>query len=132
LTIKILGNQWYWSYDYSRFKNIQFDSFIKPTRDINIGEFRLLETDNSVIIPFNTNVLCLLRSNDVIHSWAIPRLNLKYDANPGRLNSFFLYRKYPGIYYGQCSEICGANHSFIPIKLEVCNSLIFKNWVISF
>ena len=132
LTLKIIGNQWYWRYEYSRFKNIQFDSFIIPYNELKLGDFRLLEVDNSLVLPFDTNILCLVTSNDVIHRWSLPSINIKIDANPGRLNSFFLYRKLPGIFYGQCSEICGANHSFIPIKLEICNSLIFKNWIIIF
>lgn len=132
ITLKIIGNQWFWSYEYSRFNNIQFDSFIIPYSNLNIGDFRLLEVDNSVVLPYINNILCLITSNDVIHRWSIPSLNIKIDANPGRLNSFLLKRKLPGIFYGQCSEICGANHSFIPIKIEVCNSIIFKHWIISF
>lgn len=132
LRIKILGNQWYWSYDYANFKDLCFDSFIKPYNNLSIGDFRLLETDNSTVLPFKRNILALVSSNDVIHSWAIPSLNIKNDANPGRLNSFFIFSKFPGIFFGQCSEICGANHSFIPIKLEIVSPLIFKNWRIIF
>ena len=132
LTLKIIGNQWFWSYEYTSFHNIQFDSFILPYDELRTGFYRLLEVDNAVVLPFNTNILCLLTSNDVIHSWSLPSLNVKIDANPGRLNSFFLYRKLPGVFYGQCSEICGAYHSFIPIKVEICSSLIFKNWIITF
>ena len=132
INLKILGNQWYWRYDYSNFKDLTFDSFIKPYNDLSKGDFRLLETDNRTVLPFKRNIIALISSNDVIHRLAIPRLNIKNDANPGRLNSFFIYRKLPGTYYGQCSEICGANHSFIPIKLEIVSPLIFKNWRIIF
>ena len=128
LTLKITGNQWFWSYDYSSFVNLRFDSFITPYESLQIGDFRLLEVDNSVVLPFNTSTLCMVTSNDVIHSWALPSLNVKYDANPGRLNSFYLFSSLPGVFYGQCSEICGSNHSFIPIKLEIVSPLIFKNW----
>lgn len=132
LTLKIIGNQWYWRYDYVDFENVYFDSFIKPTSDLHIGDFRLLEVDNSVVLPFITNILGVVTSNDVIHRWTIPRLHIKIDANPGRLNSFIIFSKIPGTFYGQCSEICGANHSFMPIKIEMVSNYIFKIWSILF
>ena len=132
ISLKIIGNQWFWSYDYGNFENLKFDSFIIPYSDLIIGNLRLLEVDNAAVLPFDNTIICIITSNDVIHRWAIPSLNVKYDANPGRLNSFYLYSKIPGVFYGQCSEICGANHSFIPIKIEFVSSLIFKNWCISF
>jgi len=114
-SVKIIGRQWYWRYDYRGFKKVFFDSFIKPFNTLKLGDFRLLETDNNVVLPFNTNIMLIISSRDVIHRWAVPTLNTKMDANPGRLNVVYLKSTYPGLYYGQCSEICGANHSFIPI-----------------
>lgn len=130
LTVKVVGNQWYWTYNYTNIDNIEYDSFIKPRRDLIEGEKRLLEVDNATVIPYNSNIIIITTSNDVIHSWAIPSLNVKYDANPGRINRFIITANIPGVYYGQCSEICGANHAFIPIKLEVSTPLIFKNWLL--
>lgn len=123
LTVKVLGNQWYWSYDYGDFEK-NYDSFIK-----NSGIFRFLEVDHSLILPLLTQTRILISSNDVIHSWTVPSLGIKIDANPGRLNIGWLYRYRVGYYYGQCSEICGVNHSYMPIKIEFCNQKFFKNWI---
>lgn len=125
LSIKVLGHQWYWSYEYSDF-NKEFDSFILSELEIKKASFRLLETDNNLVIPINTNIKFLISSTDVIHSWTIPSLGLKIDAVPGRLNQCFSFSNRPGIYYGQCSEICGANHRFIPISLEIT---LIKNFI---
>lgn len=131
LTIKIIGHQWYWSYEYSDF-NINFDSFIIPQNSIEINTFRLLDVDNRLIIPFNINTRFLISSIDVIHSWTIPSLGIKIDAIPGRLNHIFSFINRPGLFFGQCSEICGANHSFIPICLESTNIKNFLSWINSF
>lgn len=128
ITIKVIGNQWYWTYDYCDFENLCFDRFILPYENLKRGDFRLLEVDNRIVIPYNNTIILLVTSNDVIHRWALPSLNIKIDANPGRLNIVTLTRKLPGIYFGQCSEICGANHRFIPIKVESCSNFIFKQW----
>nr|YP_004857890.1 cytochrome c oxidase subunit II [Cigaritis takanonis]ADN43208.1 cytochrome c oxidase subunit II [Cigaritis takanonis] len=127
ITIKSIGHQWYWSYEYSDFKNIEFDSYMTQN-NIN-NNFRLLDVDNRIIVPMNNNIRMLITSTDVIHSWTIPSLGVKLDANPGRLNqtSFFINR--PGIFFGQCSEICGANHSFMPIMIESINMKNFINWI---
>nr|ACY73643.1 cytochrome c oxidase II [Leptotes marina] len=127
ITIKSIGHQWYWSYEYSDFKNIEFDSYMM--NDYNINNFRLLDVDNRIIIPMNNNIRMLITATDVIHSWTVPAIGVKVDANPGRLNqtSFFINR--PGIFYGQCSEICGANHSFMPIVIESISIKNFINWV---
>nr|ABE47800.1 cytochrome c oxidase II [Erysichton palmyra tasmanica]ABE47802.1 cytochrome c oxidase II [Erysichton palmyra tasmanica] len=127
ITIKSIGHQWYWSYEYSDFKNIEFDSYM--INDYNLNNFRLLDVDNRIIIPMNNNIRMLITATDVIHSWTIPALGVKVDANPGRLNqtSFFINR--PGIFFGQCSEICGANHSFMPITIESISIKNFINWV---
>nr|YP_010192698.1 cytochrome c oxidase subunit II [Caerulea coeligena]QZP40852.1 cytochrome c oxidase subunit II [Caerulea coeligena] len=127
ITIKSIGHQWYWSYEYSDFKNIEFDSYM--INEYSINNFRLLDVDNRIIIPMNNNIRMLITATDVIHSWTIPTIGVKVDANPGRLNqtSFFINR--PGIFFGQCSEICGANHSFMPIVIESISIKNFINWV---
>nr|YP_010891516.1 cytochrome c oxidase subunit II [Alviniconcha adamantis]WJK73039.1 cytochrome c oxidase subunit II [Alviniconcha adamantis] len=130
LTVKTIGHQWYWSYEYSDFLNIEFDSYMIPTDELNPGDFRLLDVDHRVVLPTQTDVRILVTSADVIHSWAIPALGVKADAIPGRLNQLSFYVKYPGVFYGQCSEICGANHSFMPIVLEAIPLENFMEWVV--
>nr|YP_010021588.1 cytochrome c oxidase subunit II [Paurocephala sauteri]QOL10529.1 cytochrome c oxidase subunit 2 [Paurocephala sauteri] len=124
MTIKVIGHQWYWSYEYSDFKNIEFDSYM-----INNGTFRLLEVDNSTPIPLNCQIRIIISSYDVLHSWTIPSMGMKMDATPGRLNqmSFLSYRT--GKFFGQCSEICGTNHSFMPIVLDVIPINFFISWI---
>nr|YP_010692602.1 cytochrome c oxidase subunit II [Tricentrus davidi]WBV77343.1 cytochrome c oxidase subunit II [Tricentrus davidi] len=129
MTIKIIGHQWYWSYEYSDFMDIEFDSYMKPTMNLTSSEFRLLDTDNRMIVPFNTMARVLTTSSDVIHSWTIPAVGIKIDASPGRINQGTMILNRPGIYYGQCSEICGSNHSFMPISLESINIKSFMNWI---
>nr|YP_010937886.1 cytochrome c oxidase subunit II [Provanna glabra]AIZ68593.1 cytochrome oxidase subunit 2 [Provanna sp. JWQ-2014]WKY20933.1 cytochrome c oxidase subunit II [Provanna glabra] len=131
VTVKTVGHQWYWSYEYSDFLDIEFDSYMVPTDDLEFGDFRLLEVDHRVILPTQTDVRVLVTSADVIHSWAIPSLGIKADAIPGRLNQISFYVKYPGVFYGQCSEICGANHSFMPIVLEAIPLKNFMEWVVN-
>nr|QIT03186.1 cytochrome c oxidase subunit II [Phymorhynchus sp. LD-2020] len=131
LTIKSIGHQWYWSYEYSDFSSIEFDSYMIPTDELEIGDFRLLEVDHRVVLPTNTDIRVLVTSADVIHSWAVPSLGVKADAVPGRLNQLGFFVKYPGVFYGQCSEICGANHSFMPIVLEAVPLKNFMEWVIN-
>nr|YP_010564847.1 cytochrome c oxidase subunit 2 [Colossendeis robusta]UZA61250.1 cytochrome c oxidase subunit 2 [Colossendeis robusta] len=128
MTIKAIGHQWYWSYEYSDFKNIEFDSFMIN----NSKMMRLLDVDNRVMLPFNTPIRVLVTSADVIHSWSIPSMGLKMDATPGRINQMFMNINRPGIYSGQCSEICGANHSFMPIMIESINMNNFFKWVMNF
>lgn len=132
ITLKTVGHQWYWSYEYSDFNDIEFDSYMTPTNSLTEGEFRLLEVDNRVILPYLTQIRLLVTAADVIHSWTIPSLGIKADAVPGRLNQLNVFFNRPGIFYGQCSEICGANHSFIPIRVEAINPRDFLNWVKSF
>nr|AAF98026.1 cytochrome c oxidase II [Hylephila phyleus] len=128
ITLKSIGHQWYWSYEYSDFSNIEFDSYMIQSSE-KIDNFRLLDVDNRVIIPMNNQIRILVTATDVIHSWTVPSLGVKVDANPGRLNqtNFFINR--PGIFYGQCSEICGANHSFMPIMIESISIKNFINWI---
>nr|QHQ98472.1 cytochrome oxidase subunit 2 [Quadristernoseta cf. longigynium XFX-2019] len=130
ITLKIIGHQWYWSYEYPNF-NIEFDSFMIPENDMMNSHFRLLDVDNRIILPFKMNTRLLITSMDVIHSWTIPSLGIKVDAVPGRLNQLFSFPNRPGLYYGQCSEICGANHSFMPISMEITSSKNFINWVMN-
>lgn len=127
LTIKVLGHQWYWSYEYSDFGQNIFDSYIKED---NNRIFRLLNVDNSLIVPYDVNIRIIIRGADVIHSWTIPSLGVKADAVPGRLNQLSLLFNRVGLYSGECSEICGANHSFIPIMISVVSRDIFlKIWL---
>lgn len=124
LTIKIIGHQWYWSYECNDIlKNntsifFNYDSYMINEEDLNIGEFRLLEVDAPLYLPVRTHIRLLITSNDVLHSWAVPSLGIKMDAVPGRLNQVMLYIKRTGTFYGQCSEICGINHGFMPIVVH--------------
>uniref|UniRef100_UPI0030E53FE1 cytochrome c oxidase subunit II n=1 Tax=Poecilochirus mrciaki TaxID=3127720 RepID=UPI0030E53FE1 len=128
MTIKIIGHQWYWSYEYADF-DLNFDSFMIPTSEMNSDSFRLLDVDNRLVLPFNINTRLLVTAADVIHAWTVPSMGVKVDAVPGRLNQLSTLATRPGVFYGQCSEICGANHSFMPIALEVTSINNFMNWV---
>lgn len=132
VTVKTIGHQWYWSYEYPDFPNIEFDSYIIPTSDLNPGDFRLLEVDNRIVTPIRLEIRLLITAADVIHSWTVPTLGIKVDAIPGRLNQLSFIANRPGVFYGQCSEICGANHRFIPIAVEVVDTRSFINWTSSF
>ena len=132
LILKVTGHQWYWSYEYEELEEnivVKFDSYILPTDTLERGQFRLLEVDNRIIIPAELPIKALISSEDVLHSWAIPSLGVKVDAIPGRLNQITFRANYPGIFYGQCSEICGVNHSFIPIVIEALENISdFRDW----
>lgn len=132
VSIKVLAHQWYWRYQYSDFNIIEFDSYLLPTETLNKGDFRLLEVDNRIIAPLNRMIRLVITSTDVLHSWALPRFGLKIDAVPGRLNQIIFFNEIPGVFYGQCSEICGVNHRFIPIVLESTRPVLFKNWILRF
>nr|YP_010994959.1 cytochrome c oxidase subunit II [Cletus schmidti]WOZ13967.1 cytochrome c oxidase subunit 2 [Cletus schmidti] len=129
LTFKSIGHQWYWSYEYSDFNNVEFDSYMKPTNELSENEFRLLDVDNRVVLPMNTQIRVLVTAADVLHSWAVPALGIKIDAVPGRLNQGSFKINRPGLLYGQCSEICGANHSFMPIVIESVPVSNFMKWL---
>nr|YP_009946871.1 cytochrome c oxidase subunit II [Penthimia melanocephala]QOG08891.1 cytochrome c oxidase subunit II [Penthimia melanocephala] len=129
ITIKAIGHQWYWSYEYSDLKKMEFESYMKPTNQLEMNEFRLIETDNRISLPFNTQTRILVTSDDVIHSWTIPSLGIKIDGSPGRINQGSIMMIRPGLFYGQCSEICGANHSFMPITMESVSMKSFINWI---
>nr|ATL76468.1 cytochrome c oxidase subunit 2 [Stylotermes sp. CN13] len=129
ITLKTVGHQWYWSYEYSDFTKLEFDSYMTPQEEYQTGEFRLLETDNRITLPTESPIRLIVTAADVLHSWTIPSLGVKTDATPGRLNQTSFYISRPGIMYGQCSEICGANHSFMPIVIESVPAENFINWV---
>nr|YP_010890555.1 cytochrome c oxidase subunit II [Franciscoloa roseicapillae]WIM51561.1 cytochrome c oxidase subunit 2 [Franciscoloa roseicapillae]WIM51574.1 cytochrome c oxidase subunit 2 [Franciscoloa roseicapillae] len=127
LTFKAIGHQWNWSYEYSDFANVEFSSYMKS--DIENDEFRLLEVDNRVVVPVMMKIRVIVTSTDVIHSWTVPSLGVKMDANPGRLNQFIMQSNRMGLFYGQCSEICGTLHSFMPICVEVVDLENFFSWI---
>nr|DBA43535.1 TPA_asm: COX2 [Bombus balteatus] len=126
-SIKTIGHQWYWSYEYPEFNNYEFDSYMLNYDLIN--QFRLLEVDNRLIVPFKVSLRMIVSSMDVIHSWTIPSLGVKVDAIPGRINQLNLFCIRPGIFFGQCSEICGMNHSFMPIMMESTSFNFFFDWI---
>lgn len=128
LTVKVTGHQWYWSYEYSDIPGLEFDSYIKSLDQLNLGEPRLLEVDNRCVVPCDTNIRFCITSADVIHAWALNSLSVKLDAIRGILSTFSYRFPIVGVFYGQCSEICGANHRFIPIALEVTLLDNFKSW----
>nr|AYN50448.1 cytochrome c oxidase subunit 2 [Corthylus rubricollis] len=129
ITIKTIAHQWYWSYEYSDFKKIEFDSYMIPSIENFKYSFRLLDVNNHLMIPFNTQIRILITSADVIHSWTIPSLGVKLDGTPGRLNQSNFNINRTGMFFGQCSEICGANHSFMPITIESISSNSFLKWL---
>jgi cytochrome c oxidase subunit 2 len=163
MTIKVIGHQWYWSYEYSNiFENhfnnplneeaellamlgeiyfpkfvgkfpvsfkINFDSYMKNTDDLLIGDFRLLDVDNTLVLPTRFHIRVLVTSADVLHSWAVPSFGIKVDACPGRLSQASLLLKREGLFYGQCSEICGVNHGFMPIVVRTVTPKLFVGWV---
>nr|YP_009029775.1 cytochrome c oxidase subunit II [Cephalopholis sexmaculata]AHY24069.1 cytochrome c oxidase subunit II [Cephalopholis sexmaculata] len=128
ITIKAMGHQWYWSYEYTDYEDLGFDSYMIPTQDLTPGQFRLLEADHRMVVPLDSPVRVLVSAEDVLHSWAVPALGIKMDAVPGRLNQTAFVTSRPGVFYGQCSEICGANHSFMPIVVEVVPLEHFECW----
>nr|YP_011002154.1 cytochrome c oxidase subunit II [Profenusa thomsoni]WPN89806.1 cytochrome c oxidase subunit II [Profenusa thomsoni] len=132
ITMKAIGHQWYWSYEYTDFKNLEFDSYMIQKDSMKMNSFRLLDVDNNVVLPLNTQLRVMVTSTDVIHSWTIPSLGKKIDAIPGRLNQINLLIKRPGLFFGQCSEICGTNHSFMPIVIESTPMIFFLKWINSF
>jgi cytochrome c oxidase subunit 2 len=134
ITIKTLGHQWYWSYEYSDYIDdkddiVAFESYMVPEEDLEIGQLRLLEVDNRVIVPTKTHIRVIVSAADVLHSWAIPSLGIKCDAIPGRLNQTSIFIKREGLYYGQCSEICGINHGFMPIVVEAVSLPNYVAWI---
>lgn len=137
LTLKAIGHQWYWRYEYSDFwfaeegSRLEFDAYLLPQLELDQRAFRLLDTDNHTVVPIETRARLLISSADVLHAWTVPSLGVKADAVPGRINQLKFICRRPGIFFGQCSEICGANHRFIPIVLEAVSGETFVNWIIS-
>nr|AND96265.1 cytochrome c oxidase subunit 2 [Onthophagus cf. taurinus] len=129
ISLKSIGHQWYWSYEYSDFKKLEFDSYMIPSNEMNLNSFRLLDVDNRTILPYNSQIRMLITAADVIHSWTIPALSVKIDATPGRLNQISFLMNRTGLFFGQCSEICGANHSFMPIVIESISMKHFIKWM---
>nr|QJS34738.1 cytochrome c oxidase subunit II [Lucanus chengyuani] len=129
ISIKSIGHQWYWSYEYSDFKMIEFDSYMIPQQEMSMSTFRLLDVDNRIVLPFNSQIRMMVTAADVIHSWTIPSLSVKIDATPGRLNQISFLINRSGLFFGQCSEICGANHSFMPIVIESISPSYFIKWI---
>lgn len=134
ITIKAIGHQWYWTYEYSDYnssdeQSLTFDSYMIPEDDLELGQLRLLEVDNRVVVPAKTHLRLIVTSADVLHSWAVPSLGVKCDAVPGRLNQISILVQREGVYYGQCSEICGTNHAFMPIVVEAVTLKDYADWV---
>lgn len=139
LTVKVIGHQWYWSYELSDFSDLEYSSYMVPEDQLYLGLwswferklmfYRLIEVDHRLVVPRRVRIRVLVSAADVLHSWAIPSLGVKVDAVPGRLNQLSFFFSRVGVFYGQCSEICGANHSFIPIVLECVKISSFISWV---
>ncbi len=129
MTIKVTGRQWYWDYEYPDHGNFGFSAYMIPDEELKPGQKRLLETDNRVVLPVGATVRVLVTAGDVLHSWAVPAFGVKKDAVPGRTNETWLKIDREGVYYGQCSEICGVNHGFMPITIEAVSKERFAEWV---
>jgi len=134
ITIKATGNQWFWTYEYSDYETesgdpIEFDSYMKPESDLELGEFRLLEVDNPIVIPSDTHVRFIITSRDVLHDFALPAAGAKMDAAPGRLNQISVISSREGSIYGQCSELCGAYHGFMPIEVKTVSLSDYFSWI---
>lgn len=129
MTLKAIGHQWYWSYQYPDHGNFEFDSVMVPDEEIKPGQLRLLEVDNRIVVPVNTTVRVIVTADQVLHAWAVPSFGVKIDAVPGRLNETWFKAEREGTYYGQCSELCGANHGFMPIAVKVVSRQAFDVWV---
>jgi len=129
MTLKVTGYQWYWGYEYPDQGGFEFSSYMIPEEELQPGQKRLLETDNRVVLPIDTNIRLLITAGDVLHSWAVPAFGIKMDAVPGRMNETWVRIDKEGVYYGQCSELCGKDHGFMPITIEAVSKEKFKEWV---
>ena len=128
MTVKVIGHQWYWEYEYPDHGDFYFESYMVQEQDLEEGDLRLLTVDNPLVIPANKNIQILITAGDVLHSWAVPSMGLKTDAVPGRLNETWVNVKEPGIYRGKCSEICGSGHGFMPVVVKVLPEREFMAW----
>ncbi|MCV3769598.1 MAG: cytochrome c oxidase subunit II [Wolbachia pipientis] len=129
ITLKVIGHQWYWSYQYPEYQSVSFDSYIKGEDNFTEEDLRLFSVDNNVVLPIDTNIRLQVTAEDVIHSWGIPAFGVKIDAVPGRLNEAWFNIKNPGIYYGQCYELCGQGHGFMPIVVKAVSKKNFNEWI---
>ena len=129
LTIKAIGNQWYWSYEYPDYGDIVFDANMLNDDELSDPKLRLLETDTQIVVPVNKVVKLQITSNDVLHAWTIPAFGVKMDAVPGKLNETWFKANKEGIFYGQCSELCGPRHAFMPINVKVVSDKEFEDWI---
>lgn len=129
MTLKVIGHQWYWSYEYPDHGNFTFDALLVAAEDLEDKSKRLMETDNRVVLPVGKKIRLLLTADDVLHSWGVPSLGIKLDTVPGRLNETWVEISKEGVYYGFCSELCGVNHSFMPIAIEAVSEADFNAWV---
>jgi len=135
LTVKVVGHQWYWSYEYSDYTDgneVGFDSYMLPDDELTAGQLRLLEVDNRLVRPLDTHIRRIVTAADVLHSWTIPSFGVKIDACPGRLNQVSRFITRPGVFYGQCSEICGVNHGFMPIAVEAMTLGDYRTWITNY
>jgi cytochrome c oxidase subunit II len=129
MTIKVTGHQWYWTYDYPDQGNISFDSNLIPENELKPGQKRLLDVDNPLVVPVDTVIRVYVTGTDVIHSWFIPSFGVQEYAIVGRLNETWMKVEHPGVYYGECNQICGVNHAFMPIKVEAVAKDEFQRWL---
>jgi len=133
VTFKAIGHQWYWSYEFSDYVesigDVNFDSNMLYDAELAKGEFRLLTVDNPIVLPVDTHIRVIITSMDVLHSWAVPSLGVKVDGCPGRLNQAFIFLKREGVFYGQCSELCGVNHAFMPIVVKGVSMQDYLEWI---
>lgn len=134
MTVKVEGHQWYWSYEYPDVLNpdikVAFDSYMIEDKDLKPGQLRLLEVDNPMVVPVDTVIQVLVTAADVLHSFAVPSLGVKKDAVPGRINETWFKISKPGTYYGQCSELCGAKHGFMPIAVKAVSKPEYDAWLL--
>lgn len=129
MTLKVIGHQWYWSYEYPDHGEFAFDSILIEEADLQPGQERLLHTDNEVVLPVDTNIRILVTADDVLHNWALPSFGIKMDAVPGQLNETWVRITKPGLFYGMCSELCGVRHAFMPITVRAVSKERFAKWV---
>jgi cytochrome c oxidase subunit 2 len=130
MTIKVTGHQWYWSYEYPDQDGLTFDSNIIPEDQLKPGQKRLLDVDNPLVVPADTTIRVLITGTDVIHSWFVPSFGVQEYAIVGRLNESWMKVEHAGTYYGQCNQICGVNHAFMPIKVEAISKDSFQRWLV--
>jgi cytochrome c oxidase subunit 2 len=130
MTIKVTGHQWYWSYEYPDQGGLVFDSNLIPEADLKPGQKRLLDVDNPLVVPVDTTIRVLITGTDVIHSWFVPSFGVQEYAIIGRLNESWMKIEHDGVYYGQCNQICGINHAFMPIKVQAVSKDDFQHWLV--